>query len=180
MARNPFTTVGPVAAALVIAACAGPKGAPSVKPASAFRAEVHATAAAVNDYLAAHDPGNTAREEIRQTLGDRAHDFTVIAAQARPLQGKTGDKEYGRVAARAEDGVIVAGNLAGAVAADPAKMKDARANLARAVGDWAAFNETLAGEAGGGAPFTPRRWWEAPAWREAASAETAGEAGGPP
>lgn len=96
----------------------------------------------------------------------------MLAAEAGPLQGKTGDAEYGAVAARAEDGVIVAGNLAGALAADPAKRPDAVSTLASAVGDWVAFNNELADDASAEVPFGPNRWWESPPWRRALGTES--------
>jgi len=116
---------------------------------------------------------DTPRDELQQAVGKLAQAYPKIAAEAAPLQGKTGDPAYGAVAIDAEDGVIVAGNLASALAADPAKHADAAANLKDAVDDWVAFNDGLTRD-GGEIPFKPTRWWEDRAWRDAAAAGPAG------
>jgi hypothetical protein len=156
---------------LVLAGCRASKGPAAVKPASAYRADLFQVAEKINDYLAKNTPGNTPRAELQQAVGEMAHEFTMLAAEAGPLRGKTGDAEYGAVAARAEDGVIVAGNLAGALAADPAKRPDAVSTLASAVDDWVAFNAELVDDATAAVPFGPNRWWETPRWRRALGTE---------
>lgn len=142
----------------------------SLKPAEAYRGELYEITARLNDYLAENSPDNTGREELRQTVGDIAHEYTKLAAEARPLRGKTGEPAYGVVAALADDGVIVAGNLAGAVTADPARHPDATSRLAAAVADWIAYNDELAESASAETPFEPNPWWELPAWRRAQGA----------
>jgi len=156
---------------LTLAGCRASKGPEAVKPPSAYRADLFRVAEKINDYLAKNTPENTPPAELQQAVGEMAHEFTMLAAEARPLRGKTGDAEYGAVAARAEDGVIVAGNLAGALAADPAKRPDAVSTLAAAVDDWAAYNDELLNDASAGVPFGPNRWWETSPWRRALGTE---------
>lgn len=148
-----------------LAGCRAAKGPPAVKPSSAYRADLFAITAKINDYLSANSPEDTARRELQQTVGAMAHEYTMLAAEAGPLQGKTGDAGYGDVAAQAEDGEIVAANLAGALAEDPAKKPAASSDLASAVDDWAAYNDEIATRGGADAPFEPNRWWDAPPWR---------------
>jgi len=152
------------AACLLWAACGGSKELAPVKSASAYRAELRAAAEEINLYLNEHAPADTPRDELQRTVGGMAHAFPKIAAGAAPLERKTGDPAYGAVAGDAEDGVIVAGNLASALAADPAKHADATAKLEAAVEDWVAYNEGFA-SAEGGSSFEPTRWWETPGWR---------------
>lgn len=147
-----------------LAGCRAAKGPSTVKPSSAYRADIFAITTKINDYLSANTPEDTARRELQQTVGAMAHEYAMLAAEARPLQGKTGDDTYGDVAAQAEDGEIVAGNLAGALAIDPAKKPDAATDLAAAVDDWATYNDELASHGTAGAPFEPNRWWETPPW----------------
>jgi hypothetical protein len=158
------------------AGCRAAKGPSTVKAPSAYRAELFAITAKINDYLSANTPEDTARRELQQTVGGLAHEFAMLAAEARPLQGKTGDDAYGDVAARAEDGEIVAGNLAGALAIDPARKPNAAVNLVAAVDDWVTYNDELASHAAADAPFEPNRWWEAPPWLRVLG--TGGAAGG--
>jgi hypothetical protein len=153
-----------IGACLAWGACAGPKGTSEVKPASAYRDDLCAATEKINLYLADNTPADTPRDELQSTVGDLARAYPKISAEAAPLQGKTGDSDYGAVAIGAEDGVIVAGNLASALAADPAKHADAGAKLQAAVDDWVAFNEGLGRDDG---RFDPTRWWEEPVWREA-------------
>ncbi len=145
--------------------CRAAKGPPTVKSSSAYRADLFAITAQINDYLAANSPDDTARRELQQTVGAMAHEYTMLAAEAGPLQGKTGDAGYGTVAAQAEDGEIVAANLAGALAEDPAKKPTAVSDLASAVDDWATFNDEIASLSSADAPFEPNRWWDTPTWR---------------
>lgn len=154
------------AACLALGACAGSKGPSNVKSASAYRADLYAATENINAFLSDNTPENTLRDELQQAVGELAHAYPKIAAAAAPLQGKTGDPAYGAVAIDAEDGVIVAGNLASALAADPAKHANAVAKLEAAIGDWVAYNEGLERD-GGEVAFNPTRWWEAPAWRDA-------------
>lgn len=165
---GPAVLVGALcgAAYLTSGACAGAKKPSGVKPASAYRADLRAATEKINLYLSDNTPEDTPRDELQQAVGKLAQAYPKIGAEAAPLQGKTGDPAYGAVAIDAEDGVIVAGNLASALAADPAKHADAAANLKAAVNDWVAFNEGLT-EDGGDAPFDPTRWWEDPVWRDA-------------
>jgi hypothetical protein len=156
-------------AGLAVAACGGAKGPATVKPPSAYRLELCAATENINLFLSENTPANTARDELQQTVGELARAYPKIAAEAAPLRGKTGDPGYGAVAIGAEDGVIVAGNLAAALAADPAKLPDAAPKLKAAIADWVAYNDGLAGE-GGEVAFEPKRWWDAPAWRDAAAA----------
>jgi hypothetical protein len=148
-----------------LTACRASKGPSSIKSSSAYRADLFAITAEINDYLAANTPDDTTRSELQQTVGVLAHEYAMLAAEARPLQGKMGDDEYGEVAARAEDGEIVAGNLAGALAIDPAKKPNAAANLVGAVDDWAAFNDELVSRSSAEVPFESNRWWETPPWQ---------------
>jgi len=157
---------------LMLAGCRGSKEPSAVKSPAAYRRELFETTQKINDFLATNTPENTPRAELQQAVGEMAHEFTMLAAEAGPLQGKTGDAEYGAVAARAEDGVIVAGNLAGALAADPAKRPDAVSTLASAVDDWVAFNNELVDDASAEVPFGPNRWWETPPWRRALGTES--------
>ena len=159
-------------ACLAPGGCTGSKKPSGVKPASAYRADLRAATEKINAYLAHNTPENTPRDELQQAVGKLAQAYPKIAAEAAPLQGKTGDPAYGAVAIDAEDGVIVAGNLASALAADPAKHADAAANLKDAVDDWVAFNDGLTRD-GGEIPFKPTRWWEDQVWRDAAAAGTA-------
>lgn len=152
------------------AGCRAAKGPSSVKSAPAYRADLFAVTKKINDYLSANTPEDTARRELQQTVGAIAHEYAMLAAEAGPLQGKTGDAEYGEVAAQAEDGEIVAGNLAGALAADPQKKPDAVSDLAAAVGDWTTYNDELVSRGGAEVTFEPNRWWETPAWRRALGA----------
>ncbi len=154
-------------AAPTLTACRGAKGPPQVKPAEAYRADLFAITEKINLYLSANTPEDTARRELQETVGALAREYAVLAVEAGPLQGKTGDDQYGVVAAQAEDGEIVAGNLASALAADPAKKPSAVENLAAAVDDWKAFNDELSLKATADVPFEAGRWWEAPPWRRA-------------
>jgi hypothetical protein len=154
---------------LAPAACTGSKEPSGVKPASAYRADLRAATEKINAYLAHNTPADTPRDELQQAVGKLAQAYPKISAEAAPLQGKTGDPAYGAVAIDAEDGVIVAGNLASALAADPAKHADAAVNLKTATDDWVAFNEALTRD-GGETPFNPTRWWEDPVWRDATAA----------
>jgi hypothetical protein len=163
-----YAVVG-VALAAAGGACRQPPPS-SVKPAEAYRADLAGVTAQLNDYLAENSPDNTSREELHQTVGDIAHRYTKLAAEARPLRGKTGEPAYGVVAALADDGAIVAGNLAAAVTADPARHPEAAAKLAAAVADWVAYNDELAESASAETPFEPNPWWELPAWRRAQGA----------
>jgi hypothetical protein len=156
-----------VGACLGLGGCAGSKETSDVKPASGYRGDLCAATERINVYLAGNTPRNTSRDELQQAVGELARTYPKIAAEAAPLQGKTGDSAYGAVAIDAEDGVIVAGNLASALAADPAKHADAGSNLKTAVDDWVAYNEGLAQDDGA---FNPTRWWEKPVWREATAA----------
>lgn len=151
---------------IAMTACGGSKGPPAVKPAAAYRTDLFEVTENVNRYLLKSTPENTARDELQQAVGEMAHRFTKLSAEAGPLQGKTGDAAYGAVATQAEDGVIVAGNLASALAADPAKRPDATPKLAAAIDDWVAYNEELAHLGSAEVPFEPSRWWDAPPWRE--------------
>jgi hypothetical protein len=144
-----------------LSGCRAAKGPSTVKPPSAYRADVFSITAKINDYLSANTPEDTARRELQQTVGAMAHEYAMLAAEARPLQGKTGDDTYGEVAAQAEDGEIVAGNLAG----DPARKPDATTSLTAAVDDWATYNDELASHGTAGVPFEPNRWWDTPPWR---------------
>jgi hypothetical protein len=155
-------------ACIAMVACGGSKGPRAVKSAAAYRADLFEVTENINGYLLKNTPENTARDELQQAVGEMAHQFTKLSAEAGPLQGKTGDAAYGAVAAQAEDGVIVAGNLASALAADPAKRPDAVPKLAAAMDDWVAYNEELARLATAEVPFEPSRWWDAPPWRELA------------
>lgn len=148
-----------------LSGCRAAKGPSTVKPPSAYRADLFHITEKINAYLAENTPEDTQRRELQQTVGATAHEYAMLAAEARPLQGKTGDAEYGEIAARAEDGEIVAGNLAGALAVDPAKKPDAVPNLAGAVDDWVAYNDELASRDNADAPFKPNRWWATPPWR---------------
>lgn len=152
-------------ACAALAACTGPKKTSGVKSASAYRAELCAASEKINLYLAENTPANTSRQELQQAVGELARAYSKISAEAAPLRGKTGDPAYAAVAGDAEDGVIVAGNLAAALAADPVKHADALAQLGAAVADWVAYLDAL--ERDGGDAFHPTRWWEEPAWREA-------------
>lgn len=163
------SVVGVVLAA--IGGCRRPPPASAVKPAEAYRAELFEITAQLNDYLAENSPENTGREELQQAVGDFGRRYTKLAAEARPLRGKTGEPAYGVVAALADDGVIVAGNLAGAVTADPARHPEATAELAAAVADWVAYNDELAKNAPVETPFRANPWWELPAWRRARGVE---------
>lgn len=156
---------------LMPAGCRGSKESSAVKSPAAYQRELFETTQKINDFLATNTPENTPRSEMRQAVGEMAHEFTMLATEASPLQGKTGNPEYGAVAARADDGVIVAGNLAGALAADPAKRPDAVSTLASAVDDWVAFNDELVNDASAEVPFGPNRWWETPPWRRALGTE---------
>jgi hypothetical protein len=151
---------------IAMAACGGSKGPPTVKPAAAYRADLFEVAEHINGYLSKNTPENTARDELQQAVGEMAHQFTKLGAEAAPLQGKTGDAAYGAVAKQAEDGVIVAANLAAALAADPARRPDATPKLAAAIDDWVAYNKELTHLARAEVPFEPSRWWDAPPWRE--------------
>ncbi|UCH79419.1 MAG: hypothetical protein JSU81_05560 [Candidatus Coatesbacteria bacterium] len=170
--RRAYVTAAAVGAALAAAGvgCWRPAPASSVKPPEAYRADLYAITARLNDYLAENSPENTGRAELQQMVGDIAHEYTKLAAEARPLRGKTGEPAYGGVAALADDGAIVAGNLAGAVTADPERHSEATAKLAAAVADWVAYNDALAESASAGSPFEPNPWWELPAWRRARGA----------
>lgn len=159
-------------ACLALVACAGSKEKSGLKPASAYRADLCAATEQINLYLNDNTPDNTPRDELQQAIGELARAYPKIAAEADPLQGKTGDSAYGAVAIDAEDGVIVAGNLASALAADPAKHADAAVNLKTAIGDWVAYNEGLRRDDGS---FDPTRWWEESAWREAFDASGAND-----
>jgi len=155
-----------VCTCIAMAACGGSKGPPAVKPAAAYRADLFEVTENINGYLLNNTPESAARDELQRAVGEMAHQFTKLSAQADPLQGKTGDAAYGALATQAEDGVIVAGNLASALAADPAKRPDAVPKLAAAIDDWVAYNEELARLASAEVPFEPSRWWDAPPWRE--------------
>ncbi len=150
-----------------LAGCGRAKGPPQVKPAEAYRADLFAITEKINVYLSANTPEDTARRELQETVGALAREYAALAVEAGPLQGKTGEEEYGAVAAHAEDGEIVAGNLASALAADPAKKPSAAEDLAAAVGDWKTFNDELSSKATAAVPFEVKRWWESPPWRRA-------------
>jgi hypothetical protein len=167
-------TWGAILLLTLAAGCSRPSKSSTVKPASAYRVDMFTITADINGYLAANTPDDTTHEELQATVGEMAHDYTKLAAEAGPFQGKTGDDEYGDIAALAEDGVIVTGNLASALAADPAKHADAPARLAAAVEDWVAFNDELERWATEETPYEANRWWEAPAWRRAAGAADEG------
>jgi hypothetical protein len=154
----------------MLAGCGKAKGPAQVKPAEAYRADLFAITEKINLYLSANTPEDTPRRELQETVGTLAREYAALAVEAGPLQGKTGDEEYGAVAAQAEDGEIVAGNLAGALAADPAKKPSAIDDLGAAVGDWKTFNDELSSKASRNLPFEARRWWEAPPWRRALGA----------
>lgn len=154
----------------IAAGCSRGSKSSTIKSAPAYRADLFAITESINDYLAANTPDDTSHEELQASVGGMAHDYTKLAAEAGPFKGKTGEPEYGVVAALAEDGVIVTGNLASALAADPAKHPDAPSKLAAAIEDWVAFNDELARRATDETPFNPERWWEAPVWRRAAGA----------
>jgi predicted small lipoprotein YifL len=158
------------AALATLAGCGGTKGPSQVKPAEAYRADLFAITEKINAYLSANTPEDTARRELQETVGALAREYAALAVEAGPLQGKMGDEEYGVVAAQAEDGEIVAGNLAGALAADPTKKPSAGDDLAAAVGDWKTFNDELSLKASEDLPFNAERWWEAPPWRRALGA----------
>ncbi|HUV86401.1 MAG TPA: hypothetical protein VMX79_04750 [bacterium] len=160
---------------LAFAGCRAVKGPSQIKAASAYRADLFHITEKINAYLAENTPEDTQRRELQQTVGATAHEYAMLAAEAGPLQGKTGDAEYGEIAARAEDGEIVAGNLAGALAADPAQKPEAVPTLAAAVDDWVAYNDELASRGNADAPFKPNRWWETPPWRRTLG--TGGEPG---
>ena len=153
---------------------------PAIKPAALYEADLVAVTTRINGYLAGHNPSNTPRGEIRDAVGTLAAAYGKIGAAAGPLRGKTGDIAYGVVASRAEDGLIVAGNLAGAVGTDPAANAEAPAILAGAMDDWAAYNDELATlpavKLNG---YHPRRWWLEPAWRAAATPRVKSD-GSPP
>jgi hypothetical protein len=153
-------------ACAAMVACGGSREPGAVKTAAACRADLFEATENINVYLLKNTPENTARDELQQAVGEMAHRFTKLSAEAGPLQRKTGDEAYGAVAEQAEDGVIVAGNLASALAADPTKRPDATPRLAAAVDDWVAYNEELAGLGSAEVPFEPNRWWDAPPWRE--------------
>lgn len=150
-----------------LAGCGRAKGPPQVKPAQAYRADLFAITEKINAYLSANTPEDTARRELQETVGALAREYAALAVEAGPLQGKMGDEEYGVVAAQAEDGEIVAGNLAGALAADPAKKPSAVDDLAAAVSDWKTFNSELSLKVTADVPFEVEPWWEAPTWRRA-------------
>ena len=166
-----FGAVGLAAAATLSSGCRkAPAPPPAIKPATAYAADLVAVTTRVNTYLAGHNPSNTPREEIRDTVGTLAAAYGRIGAAAGPLRGKTGDISYGVVASRAEDGLIVAGNLAGAVGTDPASNAEAPAILAGAINDWEAYNDELATlPAAKPDGYRPQRWWLEPAWRDAAT-----------
>lgn len=157
-----------VGGCVTFVACARPPQPAQIKQPAEFRREVFDVTGRINNYLAAQNPSNTPRAELRDAVGALAHEYAMIAGEARPLRGKTGDEAYAIIASRCDDGVIVAGNLASALAANPAKHPEAYAELAAAIREWKEFNDDLAGmESGEADRFKPRPWWEDPAWREA-------------
>ncbi len=156
------------AAALAAGGCSRAPGKSSVKDAAEYRAGLFATTARINVYLDTHSPANSKRRELAAAVAALARPYDALAAEARPLEGKTGDKVYGVVAAKADDGNLCAGNLAAALNAG-AGSPGAAAALDGALRDWAAFNDELAAMASSqGDTYSPRRWWRAPAWRRAA------------
>ena len=168
-----YTATAAFVCVCLLVACTRPPKPSTIKQPSVFRAETYAVTARINDYLATHNRANTPGVELQETVGSLAHEYVMIAGEARPLRGKTGDKAYAVIASRCDDGVIVAGNLASALAGDPAKRPQAPQELETAIRDWETFNEGLAAmEFVAEANFEPRPWWDDPVWREATTTTT--------
>jgi hypothetical protein len=161
---------------MLLICCARPPKPSQIKQPWEFRRDVYDVTGKINDYLATQNPTNTPRSELRDAVGALAHEYAMIAGEARPLRGKTGDESYAVIASRCDDGVIVAGNLAAALASDPAKHPEARRELAAAAREWKIFNEDLAAmKFVEEKNFEPRPWWDDLVWREATETDVAPE-----